>query len=443
MVRTSWKAGSVARLACSLGLGALLALTPSCSWISPGDGGKEAGASAAVAAVSADIDFYVPAEGYLEATKASPIAVPRVPTGALMVKELVEEGTIVNEGEVVLVFDDTQLNIEKDNHNSSFRSANLRIDRTNIQSSIDTGSLEVMKNVAELDRDNAEAFEIVDEAIFSQLEILEEEVKKDEAGATILYADASILLKGEYYDIEERILEVEKKKVQGDLGRVETSLGSLVLKAPIGGLILYKKNWRGGTVAVGDTLWPGNLVLSIVDPASAALKAFVLEKDAAGLQEGADALVTIDAQADRQFQGRVSKIAEISRPIERNSPVKYTEILIELLDPDPDLLKPGMKGEALVKTGSARDAVVIPRSALRGSAENPYVLITAAGAPPERRPVEAGPGDLARVSITGGLSAGERVLLGPTGNDGEEGVDPDDGPQPETPESSPTVASGL
>ena len=33
-------------------------------------------------------------------------------------------------------------------------------------------------------------------------------------------------------------------------------------------LIVYKKNWRGSSVAVGDTLWPGNVIMSIVDPAA-------------------------------------------------------------------------------------------------------------------------------------------------------------------------------
>ena len=45
---------------------------------------------------------------------ASPVAVPRVPTGALKVRELVPEGSIVEPGQIVIVFDDTRLNIELD-----------------------------------------------------------------------------------------------------------------------------------------------------------------------------------------------------------------------------------------------------------------------------------------------------------------------------------------
>lgn len=377
----------------------------------PLKGNGPVGGAVAVKAERASLEFTVPAQGYLEAVQASPIAVPRVPTGALKVKSVVPEGSIVQAGDIVLVFDETQLNIELDNHKASFRSADRRIDKTATQSAIEAGSLGVMREVAELERDTVGAFQLDDEAIFSKLEILDSEVKKKTAHETILFADASLLLKGQYYDIEKRILGVEKGEVKGKIDRVSTSLASLVLKAPIGGLITYKKNWRGSSVAVGDTLWPGNVVLSIVDATRTQLLAYVLEKDAAGVEQGAEASVIVDARPDRRFKGKVKSIAEVSRPIERASPVKYSEVKIEIEDGDPVLLKPGMKGEARIVIGRVEDAVVVPRSAVRGGAESPFVLVDAAGTH-ERRTVKLGPGDLARVSVTDGLAGGESVLLG-------------------------------
>ena len=392
-----------------------------CGGASRAGGAEASGSGTVVEAARMSLRFTVPAVGTLEATKASPIAVPQVPTGSMKIKQVIPEGSIVQAGDVVLVFDDTQLNIELDNHKASFRSADRRIDRTQVQSTIESGSIDVMKEVAELERDNADAFQILDRDIFSKLEILEAQVKKTEAQETILFADASLLLRGQYYDIEERILDVERTEVRGKIGRVETSLGNLVLKAPIGGLIVYKKNWRGTTVAVGDTLWPGNVVLSIVDPSSTALNAFVVEKDAAGVVADAAATVEIDARPERAFTGRVKSVSEVSRPIERNSPVKYTEVRIVLEDGDPELLKPGMKGEARIVTGEVSDGVVVPRSALRGDAERPFVLVETADGP-ERREVALGPGDHVLVSIKEGLAGGERVLLA-AGSDagGDEG----------------------
>lgn len=412
MIRSLLKGRNLVLVLClAAAASAAVFWTTACSSLPWAGTGADSGVTISVPATRADMVFTVPAVGYLEATKASPIAVPRVPTGALKVKSVMDEGSIVAEGDIVVVFDDTQLNIDLDNHMASFRSTTRRLDRNDVQSEIEDGSIGVMKQVAQLERDNAEQFAIEDDLIYSRLEILEQSVRKDEAHETILFADMSLLLRGEYYDIEERILGVERDQVQGNIDRVNTSLGNLVLKAPIGGLIIYKKNWRGSSVQVGDTLWPGNVIMSIVDPASTMLAAFVLEKDAAGVTVGSPATVRVDARPDVAFQGKVKTIAEISRPIERESPVKYTEVQIEIENGDPQLLKPGMKGEGWIEVGKAASAVVIPRSALRGDGEEHYVMVEGA-AGPERRPVKAGSGDHVQISIVEGLEESERVILG-------------------------------
>jgi len=420
-----------------VGVAAAALLIPSaCRGLLAGsEAAQVSGGAVAVAAKRGAREFLVPATGYLDAVKASPIAVPRVPTGGMKVKELVPEGSIIQAGDIVLVFDDTQLNIELDNHEASFRSADRRIDRTAVQAAIETGSIGVMREVAELTRDHAATFKLTDESIFSKLEILDTEVKKDTAEETILFADASLLLRGQYYDIEKRILGVEKGEVQGRIGRVETSLASLVLKAPIGGLVIYKKNWRGASVGIGDTLWPGNVVMSIVDPSSTVLTAYVLEKDAAGVEAAAPATVKIDARPDRLFKGRVKSVAEIAAPIERGSPVKYCEVKVEIEDGDPMLLKPGMKGEARIVTGKVDDAVLVPRSAVRGKGEDHFVLVEGAGGS-EKRAVKLGAGDLARVSVIEGLSGGEKVLVGGA----EEGESP--GQKPASPEAAASSPKG-
>jgi len=387
-------------------LGLLAVLTWTGCTTAPAGGG-----AVAVEARRAEMEVRVPALGTLEAVKESPIAVPRVPTGALKVKELIPEGTIVREGDVVVVFDETQLNIELDNNRAAFRSASRRIDRNGIQSTIERGGIDVMKGVATLERENATEFALLDTEIFSRQEILDSQVKLDVAEETIVFADASLLLRGQYYDIEERILDVEAGQAKEKMGRAETSLGSLVLRAPLPGLVVYRKDWRGGIVSVGDSLWPGNVLLAIVDPTRTVLSGFVLEKDASGLELGAPATVTVDAWPARPFEGKVSYRSELSRPIQEGSPVKYFEVKVEILNGDPTLLKPGLKGEARILTAKLAGAIVIPRSALRGSAEEPFVLVEERGVT-SRRPVVTGPGDLVRVSVTTGLSEGERVLLG-------------------------------
>ncbi len=391
-----------------LPLAAVLLLTAACGFM---EGKGEGPPPAAATVVRGAFQVTVAATGELEAVSESPIAVPQVPTGALKVKELAPEGSMVEQGEIILVFDESQLSLELSNQTAAFRSANRKIDRTRIEWGMESGTIETFKEVAELQRDYASEFQLDDAAIYSKLEILEAALDKSSAEERILFADAKLLLKGEYYDIDEGILDVERSQAQGKIDRTRTSLGNLVLAAPIGGMVVYRKNWRGATVTVGDTLWPGNIVLSIVDPTRTVLKVNILEKDAAGVQAGQATEVRVDARADRVFAGAVESVAKLSRPIEQDSPVKYFEAKIALSESDPDLLKPGMKGEARILVADLDDAVTIPRSAVRGTEAETHVLLPGP-AGPQQRPVVLGPGDLVRVSVVEGLEGGEKVLLG-------------------------------
>lgn len=391
----------------------------------PGTGPEEpVERAAAVAVVHAPFHVVVRAQGELIAPNASPIAVPPVPTGALKIKEVVAEGAVVEKGDVIIVFDDTQLNIDLKNHIATFRSAERKIDKTHIEWGMESGSIKVMKTIAELERTYASEFELTDGGIYSRREILKSALNKEYAEEKILFADGKLVLRGEYFDIDERILDVEKGQAEGKMNRVNTSLGKLVLQAPIGGMIVYKKSWNGSTVSVGDTLWPGNVVLSIVDPSETILEVNILERDATGIEIGAETEIRIDAHSVRTFQGTVSELSKLSRPIERGSPVKYFQAKIKFSEGDPALLKPGMKGEARITVAKLEDALVVPRSAVHGTDGN-YRVVLEGPSGPVTQAVELGPGDVVRVSITTGLEGGESVLLGARAEEAAETAVPD------------------
>ncbi len=377
-----------------------------------GGGNGASPIAVAVPVVRATLELTVPAEGELEAFQASPIAIPRVPTGALQVKELVAEGSLVEPGDVLVVFDDSQLVIDLDNHKASFQSAAYRIASTDYEARIEEGRLATVREVSAIERDNAEKFLITDDEVYSLKEIVESRMREREAAATVVYADAAVRLKNEFYDIEERILGVERGQAEDKLQRVKTSLASIVLRAPIGGLVVYRKNWRGGTIGVGDTIWPGNIVMSIVDPETTGMTGFVHERDAAAVTAGARAWVVVDALAGRRLEGTVERISEVARPIRAGSPSKFAEVRIRLERDDGAMLRPGMKARADIVVGRLEQTLVVPRAAVRGDAEQPYVLV-ATGGEPERRAVRLGPQDAVKVGVLEGLEEGESVLIGP------------------------------
>ena len=84
-----------------------VALSSACAMLPGGGGSSAASQSASVPVLRETFSVSVKARGELEADQASPIAVPKVPTGALKVKELAPEGSMVAEGDIIVVFDDS------------------------------------------------------------------------------------------------------------------------------------------------------------------------------------------------------------------------------------------------------------------------------------------------------------------------------------------------
>ena len=88
----------------------------------------------------------------------------------------------------------------------------------------------------------------------------------------------------------------------------------------------------------------------------------------------------------------------------------------------------GLGAEIAITNGDATDVVVVPISAVLGSAQSGKVwVVTAEGTEPEERTVDLGLTDGAQVQVTKGLAAGDRILEFTPLDDGTEaGPDCDD-----------------
>ena len=90
----------------------------------------------------------------------------------------------------------------------------------------------------------------------------------------------------------------------------------------------------------------------------------------------------------------------------------YFEVKIEITDPDAQLLRPRMSGDADIVTEVQDDAILVPETALRYEGERIFVeTVSTDGAGPVPRDVEIGIVDGSRVQVLRGLAPGEVVRL--------------------------------
>src|SRR5690606_1700690 len=112
-------------------------------------------------------------------------------------------------------------------------------------------------------------------------------------------------------------------------------LENLEVLAPVEGIFIHEKNWRGEKVRVGQSMWPGSKLASIPSLKELQAKLYVLETEAAGVEVGLPAQIVLDAYVDRKISGKVVSVANIATQRNNRNPTKYFEIIVELDKSDP------------------------------------------------------------------------------------------------------------
>ena len=194
---------------------------------------------------------------------------------------------------------------------------------------------------------------------------------------------------------------------------------AMTVLAPRNGTIVYVTSWRGDKKKVGDDCWRMERVIEIPDLARMVAKGEVDEADAGKMAVGQRVVFNLDAHPDEEFRGT---IREAGRTVQQQQgtkdPIKVLKVDIALDRTDPERMRPGMRFHGTVELGRARNALLIPRSA---------VFVTGSGPIAYRRgafsvttvPLKLGRENEKSVEVLSGLSASDRVLV-PKSADGKE-----------------------
>ncbi len=149
---------------------------------------------------------------------------------------------------------------------------------------------------------------------------------------------------------EETIAQARAKKTAADAAASlsRQRLADTILTAPFDGVVLST------SAEPGSLLTPGKTVLTIGDTANIWLRAFVDETDLGRIRLGQKARVTIDADPDRSWTGRISYISSTAeftprsvQTFKERTNLVY-RIKIQLDNPD-GILKPGMPADAVIE----------------------------------------------------------------------------------------------
>ncbi len=246
-----------------------------------------------------------------------------------------------------------------------------------------------------------------------QVEIAEEQVK----AARAQYEIAEINLDEPPPTVSEDVLELQVdiakaswesaklglESAKLSLESTELNLEKAEIVAPFAGMVADISITEGKEISTAALATPA---ISLVDTSDIEMRGFIDEIDISMVELNQEANILLDALPDEEIKGRVAFISPIGTSLV--GVVSY-DTTITLENPVAEL-RDGMSATAEVIIELRDDVLMIPNRAIRGTLENPTVLVLV-DEQVEEREITLGLSDGINTEVLSGLEEGEQVVL--------------------------------
>jgi len=191
--------------------------------------------------------------------------------------------------------------------------------------------------------------------------------------------------------------------VELSLESAELNLEKAVIVAPFDGVVADISITEGKEISAAALATPA---ISLVDTSKIEMRGFIDEIDIAKVQLGQEVNIILDALPDEEVKGSVVFISPVGTII---AGVVSYDTTITLKNPVVEL-RDGMSATAEVIIERHDDVLSIPNRYIRGTTENPMVVVFV-DEQEEEREITLGLTDGINTEILSGLEEGEKVVL--------------------------------
>jgi HlyD family secretion protein len=352
----------------------------------------------------------VPAQGDLQAVRATPISVPAGVPGPFRIGWLAPDGSLVKKGDVVIRFDPSVLEKRLIDAEDDLRGARLQMNKEQLSGLSEVRKLEKDAAMARVELENARQFQKKDAGIFSRSEIIESDIDQELAIERRKHAEGSQSTHQRLTGTELDLLRIKVRQADAKIQQARAGLQALAVTAPHDGVLILKRNWRGETTRVGDNVWNGQPLAEIPDLSSMQAEVYVLEADAGGLKAGKTATVAVESAPGVTYPSRIKRVDALAKPRIPGSPVQYFGVTLELSRTDPRVMKPGQRVRATLLLDERKDAILVPRQAVFDR-EGRAVVYRKGRHGFEPVEVKLGASTMGRIVVESGLASGDLLAL--------------------------------
>ena len=257
----------------------------------------------------------------------------------LNITELVSDGSLVQPGDMVVVFDGG----DSQNQLLTQRSALAEKQSQREQLLLELAERERNERLATEERranlDKAERKATQPETLVRRVDYRKLVIERGEAVELMELAQQREVLAAEQRRQELRLIDSEIALAQHKINTLQAALAALRVTANRAGLISHNTSWSGEKFAVGSRVFRGQSIAEIPDMDTLAIRTQVDERDLTRVAVGMRARVVTEGSG-RVLDGHVAEVGSVVRSKSRVQPVPVVDLRVELDHPDARL-KPG------------------------------------------------------------------------------------------------------
>lgn len=355
------------------------------------------------------LDMYE--EGEIEAINSINLSSPNIPWryGNLKITQIVKDGTEVQAGDTVIVFDPSEVQKGVVDAESRLQMNMAELEKMEAQQQ---SELEDLKADYEVTRISQEISKIRFESAGYEANIKKKEIKLnlDKANIALGRAKEQIdnKIKIQKEDVRQKKLWIEQDKAR--LAEAHETLKKLYVVAPEPGIAIISRSWSSGNkFQVGDQCWPGMPLIQLPDLNLLRANVKINEVDISKILKGLKVEIKPDAFSDSTFSGEVTSVANLAVNKDDKSKIKVFPVEIRINETNEKLL-PGLSVSCRIILGKIKNAMFIPLEAIRSEGDKYFVYKkTVSGY--EKTMVEVGASNADYIVVTKGLAVKDKVAL--------------------------------
>lgn len=348
--------------------------------------------------------------GELEAANSLTIFSPSTRVWGLTISYLAPDGSEVKEGETLVRFDSSRLEMEKMDLEKKREDARLAISQKEADIDSRRQDLLIQQAVARKTFDVSTLYASIDPSLIPRADAEKYRYDLETARIELNKADEALTNLERTAGEELAVVKLDLSQAELSLRMIQEEMSAMDIKAPRSGMVMLSQNWQvGRPLQVGDKVFDGQPILQMPDVTTLRVNAKVHGVDLPRIQPGLPVEVILDAFPGRVFQGKLGVTAEAAKTEFYQSKLKLFRAQIDLSGLDASLMKPGMTVRARVPL-PGNETLSVPREAItldsRGAA-----FVTLPGSPHSKVPVNVLEADEQYVAIQGNVKEGTEVIL--------------------------------